>query len=199
MSSQIERRVFEVWRLARRVERRGPEKVFVKIRESKEVIYGEVYEYEPCFRNDEIEFYAYLPARSRSCINEVHDKLVRLGYAVDGFGEYGNEVIVHYRRGEEGIRVYRLWVDDRYPRYGWRVSSAYVVASSEDETKSLMDKGAPALREPYGGYASGYRLYSQVRELATPFECTVFGKELKGLLPIFWSVQRNARGKSLMC
>ena len=171
MSSQIERRVLRFGDWLGGVERRGPEKVFVKIGESKDVIYGEVYEYEPCFRDDEIEFYAYLPARSRSCINDVHDKLVRLGYAVDGFGEYGNEVIVHYRRGEEDIRVYRLWVDDRYPHYEWRVSSAYVVASNKDGTKSLMDKGVPALREPYGGYASGYRLYSQVRELATPFGC----------------------------
>ena len=39
-------------------------------------------------------------------MSEIHEKLVRLGYAVYGFGEHGSEVIVHYRRGRDnGMRV----------------------------------------------------------------------------------------------
>jgi len=31
-----------------------------------------------------------------------HERLVRLGYIVDGFGQYADEIIVHYRhKGED--------------------------------------------------------------------------------------------------
>ena len=50
-------------------------------------------------------------------------------------------MIVHYRRGDKDMRIYRFRVDDKCPRCGWRVSTAYVVASSEDEAKNLMEGG----------------------------------------------------------
>jgi len=69
-----------------------------------------------------IEFYGYLPVQSRLYMSEIHEKLVGLGYAVYGFGEHGSEVVVHYRRGDKGMKIYRFKVDDRRPRCGWRVS-----------------------------------------------------------------------------
>ena len=75
-------------------------------------------------------------------MNEIHERLVGLGYAVYGFGEYGSEVIAHYRRrGDRGVRIYRFRIDEKCPHCRWRVSTAYVLASSEDEAKSLMDNG----------------------------------------------------------
>jgi len=73
-------------------------------------------------------------------LRAIHEKLIKLGYTVYGFGEHESEVTVHYRRRREdkGMRIYRFRVDDRCPRCGWRVSSAYVLASSEDEAKSLV-------------------------------------------------------------
>ena len=35
-------------------------------------------------------------------MNMIHEMLVRLGYIVDGFGQYSDEVIAHYRRVEAG-------------------------------------------------------------------------------------------------
>jgi hypothetical protein len=32
----------------------------------------------------------------------IHEGLTSLGYIVDGFGQYADEVIVHYRRMESG-------------------------------------------------------------------------------------------------
>ena len=43
---------------------------------------------------------------------------------------------------DEGLRIYRFSVvDDRCPHRGWRVSTAYVLASSEGETKNLVENG----------------------------------------------------------
>jgi len=141
MGSRVSRKVlgFDEW--LGEVERRSPEKVFVRIKGVKDIMVGEVYEYEPWFRDGRTEFYGYLPAQSRPYMSEIHERLVELGYTVYGFGESGGEVIVHYRRGDRGMRIYRFRVDDRCPRCGWRVSSAYILASSEDEAKSLMDRG----------------------------------------------------------
>ena len=141
MSSEVERKGlrFEEW--LGEVERRSPEKVFVRIKGVKDIMVGEVYEYEPWFRDDKIEFYGYLPAQSRPYMSEIHERLVELGYTVYGFGEHGSEVIVHYRRGDEGLRIYRFRVDEKCPHCRWRVTTAYVVASSEDEAKTLMENG----------------------------------------------------------
>ena len=35
-------------------------------------------------------------------MNFIHQKIVNLGYVVDGFGKDGSEVITHHRRREEG-------------------------------------------------------------------------------------------------
>ena len=123
------------------VERRSPEKVFVRVRGFKDVMVGEVYEYEPWFRDGGTEFYGYLPAQSKPYMSKIHEELIKLGYMVYGFGEHGGEVIVHYRRGDKGMKIYRFRVDDRCPRCGWRVSSAYVLAPGEDEAKSLVESG----------------------------------------------------------
>ena len=43
---------------------------------------------------------------------------------------------------DEGLRIYRFGVDEeKCPHCGWRVSTAYVVASSEDEAKNLVENG----------------------------------------------------------
>ncbi|RLG07903.1 MAG: hypothetical protein DRN68_04730 [Thaumarchaeota archaeon] len=139
MSSEVERKVLGFGEWLGEVERRSPEKVFVRIKGVKDIMVGEVYEYEPWFRDDRIQFYGYLPAQSRPYMSEIHEKLVRLGYVVYGFGEHGGEVIVHYRRGDKGMKIYRFKVDDKCPHCGWRVSTAYVLASSEGEAKNLME------------------------------------------------------------
>ena len=121
------------------VERRKPEKLFVKIKGVKDVMYGEVYNYEPWFMDGRTEVLGYLPTQSRPQMDMIHERVSKLGYVIDGFGEYGNEVIVHYRREHEGSRIYRFEVSDNCPRCGWRVTMAYVVASSEDEAKTLLE------------------------------------------------------------
>ena len=140
MSSQAEARVlgFDLW--LEEVGRKRPSKVFVRIRGRKDIMTGETYVHEPWFMDGRTEVRAYLPVHSRPFMDVIHRKIVDLGYVVYGFGESGGEVIVHYRRGGRGMRVYRFRVDDRCPRCGWRVSSAYVVASSEGEAKSLMER-----------------------------------------------------------
>ena len=144
MSSEVERKVLRFDEWLGEVERRSPEKVFVRINGVKDIMVGEVYEYEPWFRDDKVEFYGYLPAQSRPKMNMIHERLTKLGYVVYGFGESGSEVIVYYRRrGEdEGLRIYRFGVDEKCPHCGWRVSTAYVLALSNDEAKSLMESGA---------------------------------------------------------
>ena len=143
MSSEVERRVLRFDEWLGEVECRSPEKVFVRVRGVKDVMVGEVYEYEPWFRDDKVEFYGYLPAQSRPKMDMIHERLIKLGYVVYGFGESGGEVIVHYRREREGeeLKVYRFGVDDKCPHCRWRVTTAYVVASDEDEAKNLMENG----------------------------------------------------------
>ena len=141
MGSRVSRKVlgFDEW--LGEVERRSPEKVFVRVKGFKDVMVGEVYEYEPWFRDGGTKFYGYLPAQSRPYMSEIHEKLVRLGYVVYGFGESGSDVIVHYKRGDRGMKIYRFRVDEKCPHCGWRVTTAYVVASDEDEAKNLMKSG----------------------------------------------------------
>ena len=142
MGSTVKRKVLRFGEWLGEVERRSPERVFVRVKGVKDVMVGEVYEYEPWFRDEGTEFYGYLPAQSRPYMSEIHEKLVRLGYVVYGFGEHGGEVIVHYRRGDKSMKIYRFKVnEEKRPRCGWRVSSAYVVASSEGEAKTLMENG----------------------------------------------------------
>jgi len=38
-------------------------------------------------------------------MNMTHEMLVRLGYIVDGFGQYSDEVIAHYRRVAQHSRI----------------------------------------------------------------------------------------------
>ena len=141
MGSRVERKVLGFGEWLGEVEGKRPEKVFVRVKGVKDIMVGEVYEYEPWFVDEGTEFYGYLPAQSRPKMNMIHEGLIKLGYMVYGFGEYGSEVIVHYRRGDRGMRIYRFRVDEKCPHCRWRVSSAYVLASSEDEAKSLMDRG----------------------------------------------------------
>jgi len=42
----------------------------------------------------------YLPTQSRPHMDMIHEGLTSLGYIVDGFGQDGSEVIIHYRRVE---------------------------------------------------------------------------------------------------
>ena len=143
MSSEVERKVLRFGEWLGEVESKRPDKVFVRVKGVKDVMVGEVYEYEPWFRDGGVEFYGYLPAQSRSKMNMIHERLTKFGYVVYGFGESGGEVIVHYRRGgeDEGLRIYRFGVDERCPHCRWCVTTAYVVASSEGEAKNLMENG----------------------------------------------------------
>jgi len=84
------------------VGRRRPERVFVGIMGAKDIMVGEVYDYEPWFRDDKIEVCGYLPTQSRPRMNMIHERLTNLGYIVDSLGQDGDEVIVHYRCREEG-------------------------------------------------------------------------------------------------
>jgi len=63
---------------------------------------GEAYDYEPWFRDGKMGVCGYLPTLSRPGMNMIHERLVRLGYTVDGLGQYADEVIAHYRRVEGG-------------------------------------------------------------------------------------------------
>jgi len=140
MSSQVDRKVLSFNEWLGEVERRKPEKLFVKIKGVKDVMYGEVYNYEPWFMDGRTEVLGYLPTQSRPQMDMIHEKISKLGYVIYGFGEHGSEVIVHYRRGDEGLRMYRFGVDEeKCPHCRWRVSTAYVMASSEDEAKTLLE------------------------------------------------------------
>ena len=141
MSSQVDRKVLSFNEWLGEVERRKPEKLFVKARGVKDVMYGEVYDYEPWFMDGRTEVLGYLPTQSRPQMDMIHEKVSKLGYVIDGFGEYGNEVIVHYRREHKGSRIYRFEVSENCPHCGWRVTMAYVMASNEDEAKNLMENG----------------------------------------------------------
>jgi len=49
-----------------------------------------------------MEVCGHLPTQSRPGMNMIHEKLTSLGYTVDGFGQYADEVIAHYRhKGED--------------------------------------------------------------------------------------------------
>ena len=63
---------------------------------------GDVYDYEPWFRDGRVLVCGYLPTQSRPRMSMIHERLTSLGYIVDGFGQDGSEVIAHYRRVEMG-------------------------------------------------------------------------------------------------
>jgi len=63
---------------------------------------GDVYDYEPWFRDGGVAISGYLPTQSRPRMDMIHESLTSLGYIVDGFGQDGSEVTVHYRRAEIG-------------------------------------------------------------------------------------------------
>ena len=81
---------------------RRPERIFVRIRGARDIMVGEAYDYEPWFRDGEVQVCGHSPTQSGPRMNMIHEMLVRLGYIVDGFGQYGDEVIAHYRRVEAG-------------------------------------------------------------------------------------------------
>ena len=84
------------------VERRRPERVFVGIRGVRDIMVGEAYEYEPWFRDGGVQVCGHLPTLSRPQRDMIHEMLTGLGYTVDGFGQYADEIIVHYRhKGED--------------------------------------------------------------------------------------------------
>ena len=72
------------------------------IRGARDIMVGETYDYEPWFRDGKMEVCGHLPTQSRPCMNMIHERLTSLGYTIDGFGQDGSEVIVHYRRVEGG-------------------------------------------------------------------------------------------------
>jgi len=144
MRSHAETRVlgFNPW--LEEVGRRRPRKVFVKIRGSKDIMTGKTYEYEPWFMDGKTEVRAYLHVHSRPFMDVIHQKIMELGYVVDGFGEDGSVVIVHYRRREEGkaVRLYRFEIDElKCPNCGWRAVNAYVMAVNGVHAKSLLKSG----------------------------------------------------------
>ena len=144
MSSQAERRVlgFDLW--LEEVGRKRPSKVFVRIRGRKDIMTGETYVHEPWFMDGRTEVRAYLPVHSRPFMDVIHRKIVDLGYVVDGFGEDGSVVIVHYRRREEGeaVRLFRFEVDElKCPNCGWRAVNAYVMAVNRVHAETLLKNG----------------------------------------------------------
>jgi len=66
------------------------------------------------------------------------------GVSVDGFGEDGSVVIVHYRRKQEGeaVRLFRFEVDElKCPNCGWRAVNAYVMAVNRVHAETLLKNG----------------------------------------------------------
>ena len=98
MSSQVDRKVLSFNEWLGEIERRKPEKLFAKIKGVKDVMYGEVYDYEPWFMDGKTEIRGYLPTQSRPKMDMIHERLSKLGYVIYGLGEYGSGIIVHYRR-----------------------------------------------------------------------------------------------------
>jgi len=75
---------------------------------SGDIMVGEAHDYEPWFRDGGVQVCGHLPTQSRPGMNMIHEMLVRLGYIVDGFGQYEDEVIAHYRhKGEDS--TYNYW------------------------------------------------------------------------------------------
>ena len=66
---------------------------------------GEAYDYEPWLRDGGVQVCGYLPTQSRPGMSMIHEMLVSLGYIVDGFGQYADEVIIHYRRAAQHSRI----------------------------------------------------------------------------------------------
>ena len=63
---------------------------------------GEGYDYEPWLRDGGVQVCGYLPTQSSPQMDMTHEMLTGLGYIVDGFGQYADEVIAHYRhKGED--------------------------------------------------------------------------------------------------
>jgi len=135
----LKRRVLSFDEWLGEVERKKLEKLFVRIKGVKDIMVGEVYEYEPWFMDGKIEIRGYLSTQSKPQMDMIHQKITKLGYVIYGFGEYGSEVIVHYRRERGVLKMYRFGVDEKCPSCGWRVTTAYVMASSENETKTLLE------------------------------------------------------------
>jgi len=77
----------------------------VGIRGVRDIIVGEAYDYEPWFRDGGVQVCGHLPTLSRPCMNMIHEGLTGLGYIVDGFGQYADEVIIHYRRAAQHSRI----------------------------------------------------------------------------------------------
>jgi len=74
----------------------------VGIRGVRDIMVGEAYEYEPWFRDGGVQVCGHLPTLSRPQRDMIHEMLTGLGYTVDGFGQYADEIIVHYRhKGED--------------------------------------------------------------------------------------------------
>ena len=66
---------------------------------------GEAYDYEPWLRDGKIEVCGHLPTLSRPRMSMIHERMTSLGYIVDGFGQYSDEVIAHYRRVAQHSRI----------------------------------------------------------------------------------------------
>jgi hypothetical protein len=96
------RRVLAFYEWLGEIERKRPERVFVRIRGAKDIMVGDVYYYEPWFRDGRVLVCGYLPTQGRPRMDMIHESLTSPGYTIDGFGQDGSEVIVHYRRVEIG-------------------------------------------------------------------------------------------------
>jgi len=96
------RRVLAFYEWLGEFERKKPERVFVRVRGAKDIMVGDVYDYEPWLRNGEVMVCGYLPTQGRPRMDMIHESLTSLGYIVDGFGQDGSEIIAHYRRVEIG-------------------------------------------------------------------------------------------------
>jgi len=94
------RRVLALYEWLGEVERKRPERVFARIRGAKDIMVGDVYDYEPWFRDGGVVISGYLPTQSRPHMSMIHERLTSLGYIVDGFGQDGSEIIAHYKRVE---------------------------------------------------------------------------------------------------
>ena len=86
------RRVLAFYERLGEIERKRPERVFVRIKGSKDIMVGDVYDYEPWFRDGGVVISGYLPTQSRPRMDMIHESLTGLGYIVDGFGQDGSEI-----------------------------------------------------------------------------------------------------------
>jgi len=94
------RRILAFYEWLGEIERKRPERVFVRIRGAKDIMVGDVYDYEPWLRDGGVLVCGYLPTQGRPRMSMIHESLTSLGYIVDGFGQDGSEIIAHYRRAE---------------------------------------------------------------------------------------------------